>query len=66
MIGYVTRIEQQEGDCFSVSVDVDVPEDETAPRSKAGTHLTVLQGMFKGGPAPSPAASQHVGLVLSR
>ena len=27
VIGYVTRFEQQEGDRFSASVDVEVPED---------------------------------------
>jgi hypothetical protein len=27
VIGHVTRFEQQEGDCFSASVDVEVPED---------------------------------------
>jgi hypothetical protein len=37
MIGYVTRIEQQEGDCFSVSVDVEVPED--VPHAQLDTEV---------------------------
>jgi hypothetical protein len=57
VIGYVTRFEQQEGDRFSASVDVEVPEDvshvqldtEVFGRDRQ-TRLVVVEICFSGAP----------------